>query len=591
MTKEIDGKELYHGFVRGGQKVIEERVSLDQINVFPVPDSDTGHNMATTMKAMIERVQVSNSIGVMSRRMAQAAISNSRGNSGIIFAQFLEGLSQEIQDREQIGPVEFAKATESASKVAYQSISEPVEGTIITVMRKWANALKGLANKKTDFTTFIEESMVTARQSLQETTQQLSVLQEKNVVDAGAKGFVLFLEGFVHFLRDREPLELETLELPTLKERYEHPVREGNLAQRYCTEFTIEGEGIDRGQLENIASNYGDSLIIATRPNTARMHIHTNSPAQLSQKLRLLGKIVDGKVDDMKRQQQALREESGDIALVTDSACDLPLELLDRYNIHLIPLSLSFNGETYFDKITINPKQFYSLLKEKGYYPTTSQPSPEQFKSLYSFLRDHYQHVISLHLSAELSGTYQVASSAAEEVDDKNITVVNTRQLSTSLGLIVLKIAKAIEAGQSISSITDLARSISEKSKILVSVKDIQYMIRGGRVSPLKGFFARMLHLIPIISLDEEGNSILYEKSFTQASNNEKIVSRIEEQHRSTPIESYAIGHVHAEDQAEELSKQIQDVLGQPPQYTMNISPLIGSHAGIGAVSVSYMTE
>lgn len=198
----------------------------------------------------------------------------------------------------------------------------------------------------------------------------------------------------------------------------------------------MKGQNINISNLKKIASNYGDSVIVAGSRNKARIHLHTNYPPEVVYKLRAAGSIIQQKVDDMKRQHEARFNRSADIALVTDSACDLPQEIMDEYQINMVPLTISFGEEQFLDKATITPDQFHTLLDEKIEYPQTSQPTVKDFANLYSFLLKHYKSIISLHISKKLSGTWGSARAAAKKFTDEQIAVINTKHLSTSMGLI-----------------------------------------------------------------------------------------------------------------------------------------------------------
>ncbi|MFB6291099.1 MAG: DegV family protein, partial [Candidatus Bipolaricaulia bacterium] len=339
---------------------------------------------------------------------------------------------------------------------------------------------------------------------------------------------------------------------------------------------------------------YGESLVIAGSNGQFHLHIHTDSPAELIYALEKTGTIVDQKVDDMRKQHEAAYESTTNVAIVTDSTCDLPREIIDDLPIYTVPLTISFGLSQFLDKATITPDQFYRMLEElekDDKYPTSSQPSVGKFKETYSFLLEHYDSIVSLHISGALSGTVKVAEKAAKEVNESRITVVDTKQLSTSLGLLVQEVANRLNQGASHRDLVELTESLRDKAKILVSVKDLKYMVRGGRVNRLQGFLARLLNFKPIISLDEAGDSELHGRPLLRKTNFNQILEMIQEPHNQSRVKKYAIGHVHAPEEANKLAEMIESEISLSPEYTMDISPLIGAHAGIGAVSASYLTE
>ena len=196
----IDGNRLYNAFLAGGAAVISQQDYLNKINVFPVPDADTGTNLASTMRSIMEGSRLYKSLSKTARSIADSALIGARGNSGIIFAQFIHGLSMELEDGNRTNVRDFAKTARSSLKYVYESIMEPVEGTMITVIKDWVNSLDEQSNRTTDFSSLIAETLKAARKSLADTPKKLKVLADAGVVDAGGKGFVDFLEGIWEFI-------------------------------------------------------------------------------------------------------------------------------------------------------------------------------------------------------------------------------------------------------------------------------------------------------------------------------------------------------------------------------------------------------
>lgn len=590
----IDGQEFYNAFAKGAEKVIEKRRSLDEINVFPVADSDTGKNMAQTLRSVAQASEPSESVGSVTQDMAQAALLSSRGNSGIILAQFLNGISKATKDRDHLQLEEFARAMNVAANHAYEATNQPVEGTILTIMREWSNSLSEFVTRKKDLLESLDYSLETARKSLEDTKNRLKELREADVVDAGAKGFVLFLEGISTFFREGSTASFSRFRnLEEVESSHGIEESQGVNGPRYCTEVVLTGEELSNEELRDKAAEFGNSLVIAGGNGQYHVHIHTNNPGELVYELSRTGTVTDQKVDDMKKQHQAAYERESSVAIVTDSTCDLPEETIDRLPVYPVPLKVHFGQDEYMDKVTIKPDQFYRMLEELGdeeEFPTSSQPSVGDFKKTYSYLLDHYDSILSLHLSGELSGTHQTAVKAAEDFDEERISVVDSQQLSTSLGLVIQELAGELEGEPDLDDLTERAKELSDRSRILVSVRNLKYMVRGGRVSKLKGFLARILNFKPIISV-EDGESELHGKPILRSTNYRQILDMMEEADKEEGIKKYALGHVSAPEEASELAGMIEEELGLEPDYSMDISPLIGSHAGIGAVSASYLTE
>lgn len=590
----MDGRNLYYTFIAGAKKVIEHQVELNKINVFPVNDGDTGTNLASTIRSVIESLHPNRSYKITADRIAEATLLNARGNSGIIFAQFFYGLSIEIGDQKSITLKQFAESIQRSVKYVYEAVANPVEGTMLTVIKEWAEYIYQTWHKFSDFNHLLVSSYEVLKKSLMETTSKLKILAKNNVVDAGAKGFVLFVEGIIEFIHSRNLKELilskaETASFPKIEE-----VVAEKVDFRYCTEAIIKNSTIDNDALKRTLSGFGDSIVIAGSDKIRRIHIHTNTPAELFNELRYAGTLTFQKADDMIRQSQAVYARKWKIALVTDSTCDLSQELIDHYQINILPLSISFGENHYLDKVTIQPNQFYKMLDECPDYPKTSQINETAFINLYSHLASHYDSIIAVHLSDQLSGTYNSSLKAARSVSsefNKPVTVLNSRNLSGALGLIILRAAQAIETGMSHDEVVAQTEKWITKARILVSVRTLKYMVRGGRVSAVKGLIARILNINPIVSLDETGKAIVFDKAFNQKTNMEKVMKHILSARPGEKIWNYIVLHANNENAAAWYSEKMEILTGKKPVSVVNISPVIGANSGVGAASVAILYE
>lgn len=591
---EIDGRTLYYTFISGAKKILENQSELNKINVFPVNDGDTGTNLASTMRSVIETIQPDRSYKVTADLIAEATLVNARGNSGIIFAQFIYGMSNETGNLKTITISQFAISIRNSVKYIYEAVANPVEGTMLTVIKDWADYIYLCRNKVKDFNQLMIGSLNILEKSLLETTQKLPILAKAKVVDAGAKGFVLFIKGIIEFIQKRNLREL----LSTKAESFvslalsEHISEE--VIYRYCTEAVLKNSTIDQKTLKPLLEQYGDSVAIAGSEKTMHIHLHTNTPAYLMQKLGESSIITFQKADDMIRQSEAVYNRKARIALLTDSTCDLPEELFDKYQIHLLPINISFGENQYLDKVTIQPEQFYNLLDNSPDYPKTAQITEKSFINMYSHLASHYDSVIAIHLTDKFSGTFFNSQKAAKAISNefnKPISVLNSKNVSGALGLIVLRVAQAIEEGQPYDKIVTDAENWINNTNIFVSVKTLKYMVRGGRVSHLKGLVARLLNVNPIVSIDKSGKAIVFGKAFSQLSNMLKVMKHIKNISRGRKIWNYIILHANNVESSEWYVNQMRQFTGKDPSSVVNISPVIGSNAGVGAVSVALMFD
>jgi EDD domain protein, DegV family len=593
-VNEMDGRRLYYTFIAGARKVIEHQVELNKINVFPVNDGDTGTNLASTIRAVVDSLHPHRSYKITADRIAETTLVNARGNSGIIFAQFLYGMSTETGNFKTITINQFAESIKNSVRYIYEAVANPVEGTMLTVIKDWANYIYDNRNRITDFNQLFISSFDVLNRSLIATKSKLAVLTKANVVDAGARGFVFFVEGIIDFITNRNLKELIQVRAETaLFEKLEEAIPE-KVDFRYCTEALIKNSSINNKSLLQILEKYGNSIVIAGSDKMRRLHLHTNNPAGLFSELRNTGTLAFQKADDMIRQSQVVNDRKWKIALVTDSTCDLAQDIIDNYQINMLPININFGENHYLDKITIQTDQFYTLLKESKDYPKSSQVNEKSFINLYSHLASHYDSIIAIHLSDKLSGTFNSSQKAAKAISkefNKSISVINSKNISGALGLVILRTAQAIEAGYSHDQVVHMAERWTNSAHLFVSVRTIKYLVRSGRVSIVRGLLARILNINPIVSIDETGKAILFGKTFSQKANMVKVMKHITKIHHGKKIWNYIVLHANNIDAAQWYSSRMEILTNKKPAFVVNISPVLGAHAGTGAAAVALLFD
>lgn len=588
----VNGKVLYYSFIAGANQLLQHQVEINKINVFPVNDKDTGTNLAATVRSVLDHTKPHKSYKTTVNDIAEAALVGARGNSGVIFAQFLYGLSCETKNKAEINITEFAESVCRSIPYIYRAISNPVEGTMLTVIKEWSEFLDTKKEDIHDFKHVIIDSLSVLEKSLSETALKLKALNKSGFVDAGAKGFVLFMKGIIEFLRIGDIRHLAADSQTYISFIPPEHIVDDEIKYRYCTEAIIKNLCVDRADIQQLLSENGDSVVVAGSETTCRMHVHTNHPAELFQELKACGTITFQKVDDMVRQHEAATKRKWNIALVTDSSCDLGQELIDYYQINVVPLNLNFGDNHYLDKVTMKPDRFYDMLESQAEFPKTSQINEQTFTNLYSHLASHYDAIIAVHLTSQFSGTFANSTKAAKRISNefqKPIHVIDSKNLSGGLGLLVLKAAQGIEAGMTADAVVRMIEDDIVRTKIFVSVRDLKYMIKGGRVSKPKGFIASLIGFNPVISMNEEGRSLLFGNTFSQRSSLKKVMSHIEKISRQQTLWNYIVLHAHNPEGAEKTAEEMVRLTGKNAASIVDISPVIGMHAGNGAIAISLL--
>ena len=589
----LDGRRLYYAFLAGGQAVIRDQAYLNKINVFPVPDSDTGTNLASTMRSIAEGARISRSATDTLGSIADAALIGARGNSGLIFAQFLYGLSREVRDEHRLSVHRFAESARRAVQHARRAVLTPVEGTMITLLHDWAEALYEQRLKMTDFVELLSYSLHIADRSLRDTPKKLAVLARAGVVDAGARGFFDFLEGVVAFIRKGSLKAIREAEVAGLPRPEELPATRATVTKRYCSEALLVGEGIDVDAVKELVRRTGDSAVVAGSPRKLRIHVHTDDAAGLFFELQKHGTIQDIKADDMVRQFEAAHERKAAVAVLTDSACDLPKSVLDDHQVHVIPFNLFFGDSLFLDKVTIDPDRFYDLLRTSRKAPKSAQPSQANVQRVLEFLAGHYEAVVAVSISGGLTGFHGQLLKAREALgpDAARAAVVDSRSLSVGEALIVLRVAEAVRAGRPFEEIARDAEEWAGKTRLWVDVRTLKYMVRGGRVSPLKGLLAAVLNIKPIVSLDAGGNVAILGKSFSRRANMKKILGLVREATAGRRVWNYGVVHAQNPFRALRYADALEGMLGRKPAFVSDVSPVVGAHNGIGVVGVALTFE
>jgi DegV family protein with EDD domain len=586
----ITGIDLYQMFNYGTQNILSKRAKLNEINVFPVPDSDTGNNLASTMQAIALRAKEDESFHNALESISESALFGARGNSGVIFAQFINGLRSASKGKDKITIEEFAVMALESVEYTYNSISNPVEGTMLTVIKDWANCLIETVKDQFDnVKNVFEKAFQIAKNSLEMTKEKLLVLKKHNVVDSGAMGFVLFLQG-INSYYNNEIIETTTYENLDVEEKTKH---DENVKYRYCTEGLVKGSiTVDEEKLRSILDGYGDSLIIAKGLNIFRIHIHTDTPELIFKELKNFGQIITQKVDNM-IQDIALDNSERNRVILTDSIGDIPKELLHRYDVAYIPININVDEVDYFDKLTINNQILFDLIPKIKEYPTTATPTIKYLEDVYKKLLDRFEEVIAITVSSNLSATGKVFHEAAKKFQDsgKKIHVVDSLNNSVTEGLLILKASQMLQEDKPTEEILEYLDKAKRKTKILVCLNTFKYAVKSGRVPKVVGSIGSFFGMRPIMSLDKEGKGTAFGMAFSKKGITKKIEKLILKEIKDKGIESYGLVHCLNPELVEEYEVKFTNLIGFPPEYITEVSSATAIHSGLGTVAIGYIRK
>ncbi|MGL4523154.1 MAG: DegV family protein [Bacilli bacterium] len=592
LNMQLDGITLFEGLASGAQEVIQNKHHLNKINVFPVADGDTGTNLAATLSETIGNTTVDGHVGQMLRSIADAAMMSARGNSGTIFAQFLYGMSvAQSEGTEKLTKSQFINMMKIAAGHAKEAVSTPVPGTMISVMEDWAHRLDELGEKSEDVTELVHASIDVAEHALLKTTEQMPLLKKNGVVDAGAKGFVLFLKGFVHYLKTGQ--RTEHIEEDVTWEVPVHDVQNVCSDERWCTEAVLENTEISTKEMEQILLKYGNSGVVAGGQRKMKIHVHTSKPMELFHELRKVGTVCTQKLDDMHLQQSIIKNRKGKVAIVTDSIADIPEKLIKEYQIFQVPIEISLGEERFLDRITISATSLYDKVRNTKIKGSSSQPSRQSIRNLYTYLSTYYSEILVLSVSGKMSGTFEAFTKAAEVVDSEKvkIEVIDSKLNSAAQGLLVKKAAEMSVNGANIAEISTKMKSMVKNTKIYVSVSELDGMIRQGRISKTAGTVAGLLNLKPIVSIDEEGNGAVIGKAFSMKENSKQIKKLVQKAHEEHGIEEFAIVHGNANERLDKWVVEMKQIIGKEPVFVQEVSSVVALSASENTIAIAFTTK
>lgn len=647
----LDGPALRGALIAACDYVQEQRAELNRINVFPVPDGDTGTNFALTTRSIADRLRAHTdpSLGAVAREAAEAGILGARGNCGMILSHYLLGFADSVGDRARMSVDEFTQALRDATDHVYRALESPVEGTIVTVMRETAEEAE--SRSFANFPILFRRLLRRAYDALARTPDLLPVLRTAGVVDAGAKGFVHLLEGIVAYVSgdpivalggeaafdaaafgesaaidDAVPLGEAAVavgaaaaalaEYPTEAERY-----------RYCTEALVRGAALpDADTVRAALRGYGDSLVVIRSGELLKVHIHTDVPEELFSYLRTLGELATRKAEDMHAQHAALARGGTHLELarrpvvvVADTACDLPEEVVRAHGIHLVPLSLLFEHEVLRDRLEISADDYARRL-QAGERATTSQPTPAAFLESYRRAAEEGEAIVAVTLASALSGTFASAEAAARHLNpvgeggrDRDaardgvsaehgapaqpgaaaVHVVDSRGATLLQGLLALRAAELGELGLTPPEIVAELGRIRERSGLFFTVDVFDNLLASGRVGRGRALLGSLLDIKPILGVDDDGRVTPLARVRGRRQLLPKVMELLEE--RVPPGSArvrFGVVHVACAEVLEEVAAALRARYGPETEVlTGPASPVLATHVGPGAWGLAYMVE
>lgn len=590
----VDGNILAVALVSGIYRVIGQQEYLNRINVFPVADSDTGTNLSLSLSAAIGVLQnpTGKHLGNLLAATADTLLDGARGNSGAIIAQFFQGMSDFAGDMTRFTTASFSQAVTKGSEYAHDALSQPREGTILSVIAAFADSLRQQvsAQPNAEFAAVVKQARQHVDIALAETPKQLDVLRKAGVVDAGAKGFAELVGGLTDYLVDGLVTPMpETALLEDIHPPVEFSAADNTSRYRYCTECLVTAVEIRRRKLREALSELGDSLVLAGSKRKAKIHIHVDDPDAVFSIARQFGALSGEKADDMHRQQHSTHDASKSFAIITDSGADISDDDMERLDIHMVPCRIQFGDRGYLDKVSITTDEFYHELENNPHHPTSSQPAPGDFRRQFQFLASHFSDVLSINLTSRASGTYEGARSAAKRCDAPGrIHVLDSRNASVGQGQLVTLAAECAAAGLGIEETMRIVSEQIPKTRIFALLNDLSYAVLGGRLPRWVKKLADIAHLVPVVCINADGRVALGGFLLGHGNRIPKFARFVARRLNAGEAVEISIGQAVCPDDAATLAAELRDRLaGVDAMKICGLGTALGVHGGPGTLIVS----
>lgn len=326
----VDGKKMAEMIVQGSHHLKKNSQMIDALNVFPVPDGDTGTNMNLSMTSGAKEVETveANHAGLVCQSFAKGLLMGARGNSGVILSQLFRGFSKAVEDKETLTTKDLSDAFQGGVKTAYKAVMKPVEGTILTVAKDSAEASVDLAKQESEIVPFMEGVVSAAKESLKRTPELLPVLKEVGVVDSGGQGLLTIYEGFLANLKGEELPDIEdTVSMDDMVNAEHHKLAQDFMKTEdiefgYCTEFMVKFEEnklkdcpYDEEAFKQQLSQYGDSLLVVSDEDLIKVHVHVENPGKALNMGQQFGSLINMKIENMREQHTSIVGEKKDVKM------------------------------------------------------------------------------------------------------------------------------------------------------------------------------------------------------------------------------------------------------------------------------------
>ncbi|MGI6334873.1 MAG: DegV family protein [Minisyncoccales bacterium] len=454
----ISQNELKKMLLFSSERIERDKEQINKINVFPVPDQDTGNNLSATLKGIKSNIESKDfeSIAELSDSVLDGALTSAQGNTGIIYTGFLAGFFPCIAEEKEVGAEKMGIAFEKGYERARESIQDPKEGTMLDVIKAFALAIKDYSKKEKDIVKNFYFALEKANEALLDTSNKMEVLKKAGVVDAGGLGFLMILETYLDTLKEQEEDSF------VIKTKQETEIMKPKrfiqiLSNRYEVVALLDDGYCDEKQIREELDHLGNCLDIIKIKNRTKIHIHTDMPYEVRDIIKKMGNIESLRIEDMAKEVTGQKSvENVSIGMVIDERAGLSPKIISHYDIEVIPLRIIWEeGENVAGE---NVCQRIKEAKEKGISscPKIEPILPEFFMESYKTQLQKFDDVLCIVSSSVLSNNYDSALKGRDllsEEEKSHIYVIDSKNISAGQSILILEALEMIAEQRKIEEI------------------------------------------------------------------------------------------------------------------------------------------
>ncbi|EJT6164073.1 DAK2 domain-containing protein [Clostridium perfringens] len=418
----VNGEHLYYMMSNAANKLELQSEYVNSLNVFPVPDGDTGTNMSMTFRAAVKEIEGmdNKNIGEVSKKLAKGALMGARGNSGVILSQILRGISKGLEGKEEADTSEFANALLEGSKSAYKAVMRPTEGTILTIVRTAGEV--AVALKEDNITELMREVCRESKIMLDKTPEMLPALKKAKVVDSGGMGLLIILQGMQEALENGLKVTTgkpQAVKSSVAKAQRSETMSEEDIKFGYCTEFIILGDSNHAEEFKSKVINKGDSLVVVGYEDVIKVHIHTNNPGKVLEEAVKYGELSKIKIDNMREEHREMLEGMYEEAAETEES--VAAGEFKKYAF--ISVAMGEGMKNIFKDLGVD----YVIEGGQTMNPSTQDmlEAIEKLNAEHIFILPNNKNII-------------MAANQAAEISDKDIRVIPTKTIPQGITCITM---------------------------------------------------------------------------------------------------------------------------------------------------------